>query len=94
MPGVENFFCGNLKLHENENRAFQLTMDIFRYHIWVYKLEKKIPVLSSFLSEVNDTLGAIYGASNKLKNETDFCDFFRRSGEKQEEHQDERPQGG
>ena len=81
MPAVEIYFCGNLKLHENENRAFQLTMDIFRYHIWVYKLEKKIPVLSSYLSEVNDTLGAIYGASRKLKNETDYCDFFRRSGE-------------
>ena len=43
MPEVGTFFCGNIKLHENENRAFhfQLAMDIFRYHIWVYKLEKK-----------------------------------------------------
>ena len=47
---------------DRENRAFQLVMDIFRYHIWTNKLEKKLPVTLNLFNEINDTLGTIYGS--------------------------------
>ena len=78
-PEISVFFCGTISNIERENRAFQLTLDVFRYHIWLNKLEKKTPVLSNILSEINDSLGSIYGASKVLKQDTDYCNFFRRS---------------
>ena len=50
-------FCGTLSNKERESRAFQLTLDVFRYHIGLNKLEKKTPVLSNILTEINDSLG-------------------------------------
>ena len=42
------------------------------------KQTQKAPVISNLFSEVNDTIGSIYDASQKIKYEADSCDFFRR----------------
>ena len=81
VPEISVFFCGTVSNKERKNRAFQLTLDVFRYHIWLNKLEKKTPVLSNILLEINDSLGTIYESSKILKQDTDYCNFFRRSGE-------------
>ena len=78
IPGPQVFFTGQISEKENENRSLQLALDILRYHIWQNKLEKKAPVVSNLFSEVNDTIGSIYDASQKIKYEADSCDFFRR----------------
>ena len=80
-PTCPEFFCGNISLIESENRSFQLVMDVFRYHIWSYKLENKTPVISSLFSEINDTLCTIYTMSPKSRNYAVSCNFFRHGGE-------------
>ena len=49
VPGISVFFCGTVSNKERENRAFQLTLDVFRYHIWVNKLEKNTCTLKHFI---------------------------------------------
>ena len=80
-PGINIFFSGNISIKEDENQSLQLVLDVLRFHIWTCKLEKKIPVLSSIFSEINDTMGTIYAASSKIKNKANSCDFFSRNGE-------------
>ena len=81
MPTCTVFFSGSISQIESENRSFQLVMDVLRYHIWCYKLEKKTPVVSSLFSEINDTLCAIYKMSPKARNYAVSCNFFRHGGE-------------
>ena len=40
VPEISGYFCGTVSNKERKNRAFQLTLDVFRYHIWLNKLEK------------------------------------------------------
>ena len=80
-PDIAIYFSGNISEKETENYSLQLVLDVFRYHIWICKLEKKTPVISSLFIDINDTLGAIYKISQKTKNKADSCDFFRRYGE-------------
>ena len=80
-PDTNIFFSGNISIKEDENQSLQLALDVLRYHIWTCKLEKKIPVISSLFSEINDTMGTIYAASTKIKNKANSCDFFSRDGE-------------
>ena len=80
-PDTNIFFSGNISIKEDENQSLQLALDVLRYHIWTCKLEKKIPVISSLFSEINDTMGTIYAASTKIKNKANSCDFFSRNGE-------------
>ena len=80
-PDTNTFFSGNISIKEDENQSLQLVLDVLRFHIWTCKLEKKIPVISNLFSEINDTMGTIYAASNKIKNKANSCDFFSRNGE-------------
>ena len=41
LPECSVIFNGTISTKDRENRAFQLVMDVFRYHIWTNKLEKK-----------------------------------------------------
>ena len=41
LPECSVIFNGTISTKDRENRAFQLVMDVFRYHIWNNKLEKK-----------------------------------------------------
>ena len=80
-PNCEIFFCGNISVNEETNKPFQLAMDILHYHIWLNKLEKKIPVISYIFNEVNDTMGYIYKASPKAEQLAESCYFFRHGRE-------------
>ena len=81
VPDGSIFFCGNLSIKEEENKSFQLVMDILRYYIWCNKLEKKIPVMANIFVEINNTMGTIYKMSGKTKNYAEQCNFFRHGGE-------------
>ena len=81
LPDNNVFFSGNISTKEDKNLSLQLVLDVLRYHIWTCKLEKQIPVISSLLCEINDTIGTIYAVSSKTKNKANSCDFFRRNGE-------------
>ena len=37
VPDCSTFFCGNISTKEDENKSFQLVMDILRYYIWCNK---------------------------------------------------------
>jgi len=52
-------------------------MDICRYNIWVYKLEKKLPSETLFISEINRTFEYIFKISTKMKQKFLKCNFFR-----------------
>ena len=64
VPGISVFFCGTVSNKERENRAFQLTLDVFRYHIWVNKLEKNTCTLKHFIGNKWQLRKYIWGLQN------------------------------
>ena len=75
------YFSSVINEKEEDNKALQLALDIFRYYIWNCKLEKKIPTIGSIFNEINDTIGTIYSLSNKTKQAAEACNFFRHGRE-------------
>ena len=75
------FFASKINDKEDDNKALQLALDIFRYYIWNCKLEKKIPTVGNIFNEINDTIGTIYSISIKTKNAAESCNFLRHGGE-------------
>ena len=70
LPDKNMFFSGNISTKEDENLSLQLVLDVLWYNIWTIghvNLKKKIPVISSLFSKINDTMGTIYEVSSKIK---------------------------
>jgi len=78
------FFSGAITNTESKNEVFQLCMDILRYNIWLFKLEKKLPISNLILNEVDRTFGYIFRVSNKTHINFTKCIFLR--GNEDNEH--------
>jgi len=78
-PTREEYFSGEFTDNESKNWAFQLCMDIFRYNIWLFKLEKKKLVLPLILGEISRT----FELYTKTKLKFSKCTFLK--GNKEEE---------
>ena len=68
------FFASKINEKEDDNKALQLALDIFRYYI-------KIPTVGNIFNEINDTIGTIYSLSSKTKHAAESCNFFRHGRE-------------
>ena len=84
LVACDVFFGGTITNTENKNEVFQLCMDILRYNIWLFKLEKKLPITEQILNEVDRTFVHIFKISNKTKIKFTTCIFLR--GNEQHEH--------
>ena len=68
------FFASKINEKEDDNKALQLALDIFRYYI-------KIPTVGNIFNEINDTIGTIYSLSSKTKHAAESCNFLRHGRE-------------
>ena len=80
-PTCVEYFSGELTDNESKNWAFQLCMDIFRYNIWLFKLEKKKLVLPLILGEISRTFEYIFKLSIKTKLKFSKCTFLKGNEE-------------
>ena len=71
------YFGGAVTNTESKNMVFQMCMDILRYNIWLFKLEKKLPISNLILNEVDRTFGNIFKISNKTLALFTKCNFLR-----------------
>jgi hypothetical protein len=72
------FFLANISGNEKENRAINLTFDVFRYVLWQFKLEKKIPKFTTLNTEMNYQMGIIIATSVGFKDLLIDCKFFQK----------------
>ena len=89
IVSCEIFFSGALTEHESKNKVFQLCMDILRYNIWLYKLEKKIPSAHLIVKEVNRTFECIFKISNKTLTQFRKCLFLLGNEDEQDNNHGE-----
>ncbi len=72
------FFLANVSSNEKENRVLNITFDVFRYVLWQYKLEKKIPKFTTFNTEMNYHMGIIIATSVSFNDLLTDCKFFQK----------------
>jgi hypothetical protein len=77
---ASTFFLANASTIEKENRPLNITLDVFRYVVWQYKLEKKIPIITIFFTEMEYQMGIIMATSVCFNTLLDDCQFFQNSG--------------
>jgi hypothetical protein len=77
---ASTFFLSNASTIEKENRPLNITLDVFRYVVWQYKLEKKIPIITIFFTEMEYQMGIIMATSTCFNTLLDDCQFFQNSG--------------
>jgi hypothetical protein len=53
------YFLANYSENENYNRFLGLFLDVFRFHLWQAKLEKKIPTTQKIIAEIQYSLQTI-----------------------------------
>ncbi len=74
------FFLANVSIIEKENHPLNITFDVFRYVLWQYKLEKKIPNGIIFINDLEYQMGIIMATSECFYTLLDDCKFFQNSG--------------
>jgi hypothetical protein len=72
------FFLSNASEYESENRPLSVVLDLVRYVIWHYKLNKKVPNFNVFEMELQYILGIVTGASKSFERSLTECKFFQR----------------
>jgi hypothetical protein len=73
------FFLANVSNTEKENRILNITLDVFRYVLWQYKLEKKIPKHTTFATEMNYQMGIIIATSARFNDLLTDCKYFQNN---------------
>ncbi len=71
------FFLANVSSIEKENRPLNITLDVLRYVLWQYKLEKKIPTCATLDTEFNYQM--ILATSASFNTSVDDCKYFQNS---------------
>ena len=84
LPEKEIYFAVSLSENERHNRAVQLVLDLLRYNIWEFKLQKKLPVESIICEDISDIILQIKFNSAKYRMFMLNCPFF--VGNEQDEH--------
>ena len=76
VPPKTIYFAGNVSEFEKINLSFQIVMDVLRYNIWKFKLEKYMPISTCINSEVSRTFEQIFKMSAKIKTMITESDLF------------------
>jgi hypothetical protein len=81
------YFLANYSDNESYNRSLGLFLDVFRFHLWQAKLEKKIPTTQKIITEIQYSLQTILRVGcKKLENFIDCPIFQTGRDERQREH--------
>jgi hypothetical protein len=74
----KTFFLSNPSECENENRAVGAILDIFRYVLWQYKLNKKVPSPLQFWGDFQYMVSLTLACSKTFERMVMDCNFFQR----------------
>jgi hypothetical protein len=75
----QTFFLASVSNTEKENRILNITFDVFRYVLWQYKLEKKIPNYTTFVIEMNYQMAIIIATSVRFNDVLTDCKYFQNN---------------
>jgi hypothetical protein len=76
----ESYFWGIVSEDEKENICVTIFFDVFRYLIWQSKLDKKIPTVSEFISNLDYKLNIICNSSRKIEHMFRECTTVSLAG--------------
>jgi len=77
IPCKKKYFIGNYTDKESDNMPIQIAVDTFRYLVWQYKREKKLPNFSLIWENLQYLLEAIFKAAPKIKAMFSNCNAFQ-----------------
>jgi hypothetical protein len=73
-----HFFLSNVSDYEKENRPLDIILEIFRYVIWQYKLNSKIPSSFQFWVDFQYLVSTTIACSKSFELQVNDCIFFQR----------------
>ena len=73
---LSTYFLAEIRENETINNTFQTVIYSFRYQIWQFKLQKKIPSFMIIDTEVNELIKTYRGTSKKFDNNMDILHAF------------------
>jgi hypothetical protein len=73
-----SFFTSNNSVYEKDNRPLDIILDIFRYIIWQYKLNSKIPSSLKFWCNFQYLVTTTIACSKNFESQVNDCIFFQR----------------
>ncbi len=77
VPDIEMFFTSQVTDFETKNNCLNIILDIFRYVVWQFKLQKIYPTPFKFWPEFEYQLTTVTGSSPKFVSELIDCNFFQ-----------------
>jgi hypothetical protein len=75
----KTFFLSNPSEFENDNRTVGAILEIFRYVLWQYKLNKKVPVPLRFWGDFQYMISLTLACSKTFERLVMDCNFFQRA---------------
>jgi hypothetical protein len=73
-----SFFTSNISEYEKDNRPLDIILEIFRYVIWQYKLNSKIPSSLNFWCDFQYLVSTTIACSKNFESQVNDCIFFQR----------------
>jgi hypothetical protein len=72
-----NYFLSNLSSNEQVNNVVTIVWDIFRYVVWQFKLQKRLPVYEIFNEEMQYHFAIINATSKFFRDSLIDCQFLQ-----------------
>jgi hypothetical protein len=73
-----HFFLSNVSEYEKDNRPLDIILEIFRYVIWQYKLNGKVPSSNKFWVDFQYLVSTTIASSKNFELQVNDCIFFQR----------------
>jgi len=89
-----NFFHGTISENERENKAISVLLDVLRYSIWQFRLNKQNLSFFTVEQEVVDIIEQITLTSNKINQLINNCTFISVDGRAEQGREGGQEQGG
>jgi hypothetical protein len=74
-----NYFLSNISSNEQVNNVVTIVWDIFRYVVWQFKLQKRVPVFSIFDDEIQYHFAIINATSKFFRDSLIDCHFLQNN---------------
>jgi hypothetical protein len=74
----DHFFLSNASDYEKDNRPLDIILELFRYVIWQYKLNSKVPLAVKFWVDFQYLVSTTIASSKNFELQVNDCIFFQR----------------
>ncbi len=72
-----NFFLANVSEYEKENKPLDIIFELFRYVIWQYKLNNKVPSPFQFWADFQYLVSTTIACNKSFELQVNECTFFQ-----------------